>query len=451
MHRIPPLLALLLLTLALIACGASPPALETTPGETPPTAAPQPNRRNRSPRSQPLPRRRAILKRPPRTRPRPPSLRLNPRPERNAAAANTTSWTRPRSPDRFPRKNPPRECRPPPWPTPWRATEPGAARTAPKHQYRNPDLKAGEVDDNARWDEYLRYVADYQGPPIHGTSLDNRLIVRVRVEYGNGGSKPRLTYADGRSLFFPVPDLPDNPFGMTGDRGQYPEVVVTAERDGFTGTAELHPTRETTVTVEPEGRMAYGRVPLDILFLVDSTGSMADEIRRIKDTLQSIVQEISRLPSDPDLRLAMVSYRDRGDDYVTRLYDFDKDAGQFARTISRVEANGGGDYPELLNEALHLAVRGADWREDAVRLVFLIADAPPHLDYEQDPDYAEEMGRAREQGIKIFSVASSGLDERGEYVFRQIAQQTIGRFLFILYETGPQGRLDTPTRWSSSP
>ena len=75
-------------------------------------------------------------------------------------------------------------------------------------------------------------------------------------------------------------------------------------------------------------------------------------------------------------------------------------------------------------------------------LIFLIADAPPHLDYPQDEDYAAEMVRAREKGIKVFSVASSGLDDQGEYIFRQIAQQTMGRFIFIL-EGGPQGNLET--------
>ena len=72
--------------------------------------------------------------------------------------------------------------------------------------------------------------------------------------------------------------------------------------------------------------------------------------------------------------------------------------------------------------------------EDAIRLIFLIADAPPHLDYPQDKDYATEMMRAQEKG-KVFSVASSGLDKQGEYIFRQIAQQTMGKFLFILYAT----------------
>ena len=54
------------------------------------------------------------------------------------------------------------------------------------------------------------------------------------------------------------------------------------------------------------------------------------------------------------------------------------------------------------------------------------------------------MRRAQSEGIKIFAVASSGLDSQGEYIFRQLAQQTMGKFVFILYETGPQGELTTP-------
>lgn len=175
-------------------------------------------------------------------------------------------------------------------------------------------------------------------------------------------------------------------------------------------------------------------VPLDVLFLLDSTGSMADEIDQVKNTLLSVSERIHSLPSEPDLRFGMVTYRDRGDDYITRTFDFDSDVRQFLHTIRGVHADGGGDYPESVNEALHEAVQGPSWRSgDAIRLVFMIADAPPHLDYPQDKDYAVEMMEAHRRGIKIFTIASSGLDDQGEYVFRQISQHTMGRFIFILY------------------
>ena len=323
------------------------------------------------------------------------------------------------------------------------------------------DLKAGEVDDNQRWNEYLQFTKDYDGHPVHRTNLADRRIITVLDRDGNpvpnaiitvsdNGKQlaEYLTYADGRTLIFPEA-LQSRPASGAGGWWENGQLDISVERDGFTGETILVPqegdSHTHTHTVTLDGKMTYGMsVPLDVLFLLDSTGSMADEIQQIKTTLQSIAKRVSNLPANPDLRFGMVSYRDRDDTYVTRLHDFDGNVDRFQQTIRGVRASGGNDYPESLNQALHEAVNDASWRENAIRLTFLIADAPPHLDYPQDEDYAVEMVRAREKGIKIFSVASSGLDEQGEYIFRQIAQQTMGNFLFILYQDGPQGKLDTP-------
>ena len=320
------------------------------------------------------------------------------------------------------------------------------------------DLKAGEVDDNQRWNEYLRFVADYEGPPVHRTSLaDWQIIIvldrernpvpnaLVTVSDGGKGLAEYLTYTDGRTLLFPEA-LQGRTTSRNGEnQKERGRLSVSIKRDGFAAERSIILGEGATHTITLDGKMTYGSsVPLDVLFLLDSTGSMDDEIQQIKTTLQSIAKRVSNLPANPDLRFGMVSYRDREDSYVTRLHDFDGNVERFRRTIRGVEARGGSDYPESLNQAIHEAVNDASWRENSIRLIFLIADAPPHLDYQQDEDYAVEMARAREKGIKIFSVASSGLDEQGEYIFRQIAQQTMGSFLFILYREGPQGKLDTP-------
>ena len=322
------------------------------------------------------------------------------------------------------------------------------------------ELKAGEVDDNQRWQEYLDFVEEYRGPPVHATNLSNRQIITVLDRQGNpvpnaqvnisrrsdgtGATLTKRTYADGRTMFFPLEGL-DPGMAMRNDGQTAGELSITVRRDGFTRTIRIVPETAMEHEIALEGTMTYGLdFPLDVVFLIDSTGSMADEIHRIKANLESIARQVSNLPANPDLRFGMVSYRDRGDEYVTRLYPFDGNVRRFSEAIQNLEANGGDDYPESLNQALHEAVNEMGWRENAIRLIFLIADAPPHLDYPQDKDYATEMMRAQEKGIKVFSVASSGLDKQGEYIFRQIAQQTMGKFLFILYPTGPGGGLETP-------
>ena len=312
-----------------------------------------------------------------------------------------------------------------------------------RNQPRASDLNAGEVDDNERWNDYLEYRRDYRGPRIREVDVTERYIISVLDR--NNRPVPNAsvfvstdretvfegrTYANGKTIFFP------KAFSRTGGSGLF---RVYVEKDGESQflDAERFASDQWVIKLDIDSRNMNGRTPLDILFLVDSTGSMADEIDRIKETLLSISERINDLPSRPDLRFGMVTYRDRGDAYVTRMFDFSSNVRRFLRTIEGVEAGGGGDYPESLNEALNVAVDDPDWRlDDAIRLVFLVADAPPHLDYSQDYDYSQEMMEANRLGIKIFPIASSGLDDQGEYIFRQIAQHSMGRFLFLLYSEG---------------
>ena len=306
-------------------------------------------------------------------------------------------------------------------------------------------LSAGETDDNENWREYLAYRERNREMEASENNAAGRRIITVLDPGGNGvpgatvtvswdteGSARSVTYADGRTLFVPDEALPES-------------VTVTAAKGRAAASAEFTPRDGDEWTLNLEGELPGPEpVRLDVMFLLDSTGSMADEIDRIKTTLLSIAKRVSDLPQEPRLRFGMTSYRDREDDYVTRLYDFDGNHGKFLEAIRGVEAEGGGDTPESLNEAMHEAVNNASWEEEeAVRLMFLIADAPPHLDYPQDFDYLRETARARSMGIKVFSVATSGLDPQGEYIFRQIAQQTMGKFIFIVYESGVQGEMKT--------
>jgi hypothetical protein len=99
-----------------------------------------------------------------------------------------------------------------------------------------------------------------------------------------------------------------------------------------------------------------------------------------------------------------------------------------------VAADGGGDTPEDVQQGLHDALVKPSWRDPGtVKLVLLVGDAPPHLNYADDPDYVTDMRSAARDGIKIESLAASGLDDQGEYIWRQLAQATLGQFLFLTY------------------
>ena len=103
-------------------------------------------------------------------------------------------------------------------------------------------------------------------------------------------------------------------------------------------------------------------VPLYILFLLDSPGSMDDEIERIKETLLFISVRISGPTSRPDQRFGMVAYRDRGDEFVnTDLAASRRTVEEFSDTTRQVRAHAG-TTPESLNGQPHGAVHEREWR-----------------------------------------------------------------------------------------
>lgn len=180
-----------------------------------------------------------------------------------------------------------------------------------------------------------------------------------------------------------------------------------------------------------------GQPKLDLVFQIDTTGSMRDEIAAVQATLQSVARRIEAMDPQPLVRWGLVLYGDRGDTYVVRRYRFTEDVDEMHQWILNMQMTGGGDTPESALEALHASINEMQWDTgDAIRLVFGIADAPPHLDYNRDYTYIDKMKEAVAKGIKVIPTAASGLDKTGEYIFRQWAQATMGQFLYITYGAG---------------
>ena len=199
------------------------------------------------------------------------------------------------------------------------------------------------------------------------------------------------------------------------------------------GSAILKRGQRDGLQVRLDSTLPHQQARLDLVFLVDATGSMADEIDKLRRSMQAMADQIAQLPSRPVTCYALVAYRDRGDEFFVRAHDFTNDLDAFQQVLGGLRAGGGGDYPEAVNEALHTAVHRLSWRGDgATRLVVLVGDAPPHLDTGA-PWYDDDMQAALARGIKLFAVGASGLDKTGEAVWRQLAQYTGGRFVFLTY------------------
>ncbi|GIU66779.1 hypothetical protein PsB1_0933 [Candidatus Phycosocius spiralis] len=94
----------------------------------------------------------------------------------------------------------------------------------------------------------------------------------------------------------------------------------------------------------------------DLALVVDTTGSMNDELEYLKSELRAIVGAISQRHPNLDIRIALIFYRDKGDDYVTRIFDFMKDPSKAQNLVAAQSADGGGDTPEAMEVAMNRAM-----------------------------------------------------------------------------------------------
>lgn len=144
---------------------------------------------------------------------------------------------------------------------------------------------------------------------------------------------------------------------------------------------------------------------VDVVFVLDTTGSMSGLIQTAKDKIWSIATTMASAQPTPEIRIGLVGYRDRADQYVTRLVDLSDDLDSVHAALMDFQANGGGDTPESVNKALYDAVHNMSWSqgEQAYQVIFLVGDAPPHMDY-NEVRYPEIVASALEKGIVINTI-----------------------------------------------
>lgn len=197
--------------------------------------------------------------------------------------------------------------------------------------------------------------------------------------------------------------------------------------------------------VGPALKSKDGQRPrLDVAFCIDTTSSMQGEIDTVKAKVKSMVNQIRDSKEKPIVRVGLVAYRDKGDDYVTKVFDFSENIDQVVHNISDLNAEGGGDGPEAVDCGLHSAVNDLHWtdREKTAKLLFLIGDAPPHK-VGATYNWTSESKAAIAKGIHVNTIGCDGLesypdgveDENGVKVFKHIARLTNGNFEPLSYHT----------------
>jgi Mg-chelatase subunit ChlD len=304
-------------------------------------------------------------------------------------------------------------------------------------------VKAGEWDDNANFREFSKYLAQKrQELKFSELPLDARRFVVVTDSHGKGIPNCEVTIQDaqrrhvrltttasGRALLFPRAEglKGSSMQASTGCLGDQVSTRFTLGK--VDGVVELRLAKARSL---PQHRT------VDVVFILDTTGSMAEEISALTGTIAEVADALAKQNVQP--RLGLVEYKDVTDGYVTRLHQMTTDVTGFTHRVANIRATGGGDMPEHVNAGLRVAIEKMNWNPDSLaRVAFLIGDAPPQLGYAQDVGYATSVKRASRLGIQLFTIAASGMDALGQVVWRQIAQYTGGTNMFVLRGgAGPQ-------------
>ncbi|HWS86862.1 MAG TPA: vWA domain-containing protein [Pyrinomonadaceae bacterium] len=179
---------------------------------------------------------------------------------------------------------------------------------------------------------------------------------------------------------------------------------------------------------------------LEMVFVLDTTGSMGGLIDGAKQRIWGIVNEVMQSPGKPNVRVGLVAYRDKGDVYVTQVLPITNDLDKVYTTLMEYRADGGGDGPEDVRRALADGVRKAGWSKpqaNTAQILFLVGDAPPHDDYVQEPDTLETAAEAIKVGMVVNTI-QCGSDETTRQVWQQIARRGEGQYFAIAQDGGVQ-------------
>ncbi len=182
---------------------------------------------------------------------------------------------------------------------------------------------------------------------------------------------------------------------------------------------------------------APSRPSVEVVFVLDTTSSMGGLIEGAKQRIWSIANEIAKGKPGPRVKMGLVAFRDKGDEYVTKEFDLSDNLDNTYKDLLSLSVGGGGDGPEHVIAGLKAAVEKISWSKDpkTFKVVYVVGDAAPHEDYGDSPTLAAVMEKAVRRGLVVNSV-QCGADSSTTLAFNRIARMGEGRFLPVPQDGG---------------
>lgn len=302
-------------------------------------------------------------------------------------------------------------------------------------------LTGAEWNDNANWEFFTNLVnSNTISFPAYGIDPRHRVAVNVTDAAGNAVRNEAVTLADeSGTVLWSARTNKDGVAYLFYQDGQSPSAINVAGtttpvarevKDGAQGEPSMVILEDVSVTI---GSASAGASTdgLQVMFIVDTTGSMSDEIAYLQKDFAAIASDVG----NDNVSYSVNFYRDEGDTYVTKCNGFTSDVAQVQQLLNGEVAEGGGDEPEAVADILAEAITNNDeWRSDCNKIAFLIFDAPPHEGTEAVLEQA--VRSAAEQGITVVPVVASNAARETELFGRAVAICTNGTYVFLTDDSG---------------
>lgn len=309
------------------------------------------------------------------------------------------------------------------------------------NNYKSGTLTAGEINDIESFDEWKKIICKKEFEKIKkdwGFQLEEKLLVTVKDKNEKAIANAKVSiYSDSGNSTKPKMTTRTDVFGKTilfkdqeyiGENNYY--YVQVFHNGSIFGKKIKSNQKEVNFKVDGESNCKN----LDIMFTIDATGSMGDEMEYLKEELRDIIGRIDNTVGEK--RIAMTFYRDQGDEYVVRDFDFTSSLDEAQVNLDNQFAGGGGDYEEAVEMAMKVSM-SKSWNTNAhARLMFLLLDAPPHLTEANVEMIHQQIKIAQANGIKIIPVVASGADKTVEMLMRFFSISTNGTYVFLTDDSG---------------
>ncbi len=315
-----------------------------------------------------------------------------------------------------------------------------------KEQRRAGVLTGGEWRDNKEFSLW-RHIFDLRDDwadtaETWKLSTTDRVYVKVQDANGEPASGMTVKLSGNKTILWEaVSDSRGDAFLFpwlysSDDNKTVPDEIIVESADGRAVRTELPAKRDDpdapiVMTVPDSAPM---RTKLDLMLMMDTTGSMGDELLYLKTELSNVIDRVKG-STGADVQLSVNFYRDTEDDYVVRDFGFTPNISIAIDHLNDQRASGGGDYPEAVTTALDNGLYKHQWRDDSEKIMLLVLDAPPH--YSDGIEYLKPlMTKAAQMGVRIIPVASSGVDTDTEFICRCLAMTTGGTYTFLTDDSG---------------